>query len=224
MIGRCNLCGFIIINLKFARLGMRCLGCLSTQVHRSMCIAIDSLNIGVDEKIHELSSRGALVHHLRKKFTHCGFSEYFPEIKSGEYRNGVRCEDIQALSFADNTFSLLTSTEVFEHVPNDQQGFQEVARVLKPGGFFVFTVPLNPKNDTITRAVMNADGTIQHLLPPEYHDDRIRGRGKILSFRTYGKDIIANLKQVGLTAEIITVDRPELSIRRQHVVVCKKSL
>lgn len=222
MTGRCTICGFFILDLRFAKLGLRCTGCLSTQVHRAMAMAIAALAIPPEAKVHELSSKGALVRHLRKTFANSSFSEYFPELRSGEYRQGVRCEDVQALSFADGAFSLVTSTEVFEHVPNDHRGFREVARVLAPGGYFVFTVPIRPGAVTVVRAVRNQDGTITHLLPPEYHDDRILGRGKVLSFRTYGGDIIETLQEAGLQARIDILNQPESAVVRQPVVVCQK--
>ena len=41
----------------------------------------------------------------------------------------------------DQLFSTVTSTSVLEHVPKLTSVFQEVARVLKPGGQFIFCVP-----------------------------------------------------------------------------------
>lgn len=46
----------------------------------------------------------------------------------------LRLGDIQNLEFADNTFDEVVATFVFCSVPNPVLGFQEVARVLKPGG------------------------------------------------------------------------------------------
>ena len=44
--------------------------------------------------------------------------------------------------YGDASFDLCTSTEVFEHMPDDLNGFSEIRRVLRPGGRFVFTVLL----------------------------------------------------------------------------------
>lgn len=41
----------------------------------------------------------------------------------------------------DNSFDFVFSNSVLEHIPNLAEVFVEVARVLKPGGTFVFTVP-----------------------------------------------------------------------------------
>jgi ubiquinone/menaquinone biosynthesis C-methylase UbiE len=49
--------------------------------------------------------------------------------------------NISALPFRDCTFDLITANMVVEHLDNPVQQFQEVSRVLKPGGVFVFHTP-----------------------------------------------------------------------------------
>lgn len=44
-------------------------------------------------------------------------SEYYPGCKFGEIIDGVRNEDIEHLSFVDNTFDLMASNDVMEHIP-----------------------------------------------------------------------------------------------------------
>src|SRR5260370_20426500 len=50
------------------------------------------------------------------------------------------------LPFADATFHMVVSVWVLEHLETPENVFAEVARVLKPGGHFVFLTPnaLNP--------------------------------------------------------------------------------
>ncbi|HTA66607.1 MAG TPA: methyltransferase domain-containing protein [Xanthomonadaceae bacterium] len=69
--------------------------------------------------------------YLRKKIVHVDTSEYMDGVEPGSFRDGVRCEDVQRLSFADGQFDLCTSTEVFEHVRDDIAGFRESHRALK---------------------------------------------------------------------------------------------
>jgi len=45
------------------------------------------------------------------------------------------------IPFGDGTFSTVTSTSVLEHIPDLSPVLREAARVLKPGGTFVFCVP-----------------------------------------------------------------------------------
>ena len=119
-------------------------------------------------------------------------SEFFDDVPRGTMRAGVRCEDVQRLTFDDAGFDLVTHTEVFEHVPGDMAGFRELRRVLRPGGVMAFTVPLMGDAPTRERAMLHS-GTIMHLLPPTYHSDRLRGAGQVLCFRDYGCDIVDRL-------------------------------
>jgi len=45
------------------------------------------------------------------------------------------------LPFADQSFDLIVCSEVLEHIPNYEAALKEVARVLKPGGQLVISVP-----------------------------------------------------------------------------------
>ncbi|MFC1819074.1 class I SAM-dependent methyltransferase, partial [Thermodesulfobacteriota bacterium] len=45
------------------------------------------------------------------------------------------------IPLADNTIDCSLATEVLEHCPNPEEVLDEIHRVLKPGGFFFFTVP-----------------------------------------------------------------------------------
>ena len=50
---------------------------------------------------------------------------------------------IEQMSFDDASFNFVIASEVLEHLSDEQtqRGISEVARVLKPGGFFIGTVP-----------------------------------------------------------------------------------
>lgn len=48
----------------------------------------------------------------------------------------------EALPFEGNFFDLVVAWDVMEHVPDDRKAFAEASRVLKPGGRFLFSVPL----------------------------------------------------------------------------------
>ena len=49
--------------------------------------------------------------------------------------------DAAHLPFADERFDLVTANMVLEHLPNPVVQFREIARVLRPGGRFVFHTP-----------------------------------------------------------------------------------
>jgi SAM-dependent methyltransferase len=55
----------------------------------------------------------------------------------------TECFDATTISHEDNSFDRIFSVSVFEHIPDlgDVDAVKEVARVLKPGGIFVMTLP-----------------------------------------------------------------------------------
>ena len=160
--------------------------------------------------VYELSSRGPLVEWLRREAGRLTVSEWFDGAERGALVDGVMCQDVQRLTFAAGAFDVCTSTEVFEHVPDDRRAFAEVRRVLRPGGRLVFSVPIADAAVTVERAVLE-DGAIRHLEPPEYHGDRLRGPGAVLAFRTYGRDVVDRVAGAGF--EDVRLARPAAALR-----------
>jgi SAM-dependent methyltransferase len=54
-----------------------------------------------------------------------------------------RVEDVSAIRLPDASIGTILCIETFEHVFEVRRAFDEVFRVLKPGGLFVITSPLN---------------------------------------------------------------------------------
>jgi len=61
----------------------------------------------------------------------------------------ARAGEITALPYGDGAFDLVLACDVIEHVENDRLAFAELTRVLKPGGVFVFSVPLHAAHWTV---------------------------------------------------------------------------
>ena len=104
-----------------------------------------------------------------------------------------------ALSFRNSSFDLIISSEVLEHVPRLEKAFSETARVLRPGGAHIFTVP--PRKSTKKRAEI-VDGKILHLEPPDYHLDPLNPQG-ILAFWDIGPDLPNAIPCPGLNVRIV---------------------
>ena len=59
-------------------------------------------------------------------------------------RGGIAAAgDAATLPFGDGTFDLVAGFDVIEHIEDDRRAFMEISRILKPGGTFVFSVPLH---------------------------------------------------------------------------------
>jgi SAM-dependent methyltransferase len=195
---RCPLCGpTCLVKLANSDIAIRCARCGASAITMSLARVLrEEVPDLADKHVYELSSRGPLLEFLRRRAGRLTSSEYFDDVPPGEARAGVLCQDVQRLTFADARFDLCTSTEVFEHVPDDLSGFRELRRVLRRGGLFIFTVPLSDADHTVERARV-VNGKLEHLLPPEYHGDRIRGQGRVLVFRDYGGDVVERLRASG---------------------------
>ena len=194
----CPLCGpSVVVQLNDSPIGVRCLRCAASAVTMSLVSVLrDEIGRLDGFKVYELSSRGPLVNWLHRHAERVICSEYFDGVPLGQMMNSVQCQDVQQLTYASASFDICTSTEVFEHVPDDLRGFAELHRVLRPGGRLVFSVPMSSAARTIERAVLSG-GEIHHLLPPEYHGDRIRGQGQVLAYRNYGLDILDRVSSQG---------------------------
>lgn len=76
----------------------------------------------------------------------CDFSESALQIAKRKYNGSSsnitwQREDIQKMSFGDNSFDIVVSCETIEHVPKPKEAIKELFRVLKPGGKVILTCP-----------------------------------------------------------------------------------
>jgi SAM-dependent methyltransferase len=185
------------VRLKNDEMAARCLTCRGSAVSLSIVSVLRKVATGLREMdVYELSSRGPLYQYLKVRAGKLTVSEYFHDVPGGQFRGAIQCQDVQQLTYADASFDICTSTEVFEHVPDDAKAFSEIFRVLRPKGLLVFTVPLYDERETVERACVTTAGEVRHLLPPEYHGDPLRGV-RILAFRRYGSDITQRLRNAG---------------------------
>jgi SAM-dependent methyltransferase len=127
-------------------------------------------------------------------------SEYKEGRQPGAVDNGIRYEDLTNLSFADGEFDCTICMDILEHIPDYRPALREMARILKPGGRALLTFPWLGSDyyDHLIRAEMLPDGTIHHILPPEYHGDPVNAEG-ILSFRAFGWKILDELRDAGFS-------------------------
>ena len=148
-------------------------------------------------------------------------SHYYPNVPAGNVVNGIRCENLEQLSFADESFDLHITQDVFEHLFDPAAASREIARTLRPGGAHVFTTPLVRKNEpTRFCAALAPDGTVVHLVqPPEYHGNPISPEGSLVTVN-WGYDIADYIfKACGLFTQLVFIDNIELGIRAEYIEV-----
>jgi|ERR1019366_4318850 SAM-dependent methyltransferase len=156
-------------------------------------------------RIHESSPCGAAAEKLARECSGCLPTHFFPEVPLGQSKDGVRCEDLERQCFADASFDLVITSDVFEHIPEPARAFAEIARTLKPGGAHVFTVPWFWWKETLHRAVRGEDGIIRHLEAPDYHGNPISEEGSLV-ITEWGRDLCDVIyRSSGLTTTAILI-------------------
>ena len=199
-----------------------CTECGSIPRERALSWSIDKFYPDWRQAIiHESSPipRGA----SEKLKRHCSSytaSQFFPGVEPGVEHQGWRCENLENLSFADNSIDLHVSQDVMEHIFSPDRVFREIARTLRPGGMHIFTVPLvNQTKASEICAEQGEDGEIRHLLEPEYHGNLISEQGALVT-RRWGYDICDYIfKSSGLFTKIIYLNALEWGIRAEFIEV-----
>lgn len=108
--------------------------------------------------------------------------------------------DLQDIPFPDATFDTAIAHNVLEHVPDDNKALTEIARVLKPGGRAILSVPL-------------FDSWEQTYEDPSITTEQ----GRDLHFnqndhlRLYGRDFRDRIVRAGLDFTTYVAAEPEVS-------------
>jgi Methyltransferase domain len=181
------------------REGMNCRGCrLNSRMRASIHLLLWALRPEPRCRIYLTEQITALYRWVKLRFPDAVGSEYLRDgtERGSNSRYGIRHEDLTALSFADESFDVIISLEVMEHIPDFRKAFSECARVLKLGGRMLLSVPFHQGTEHLLRARVRDDGSIEHLLPPENHGDPLDPCG-CLCFHHFGWDVIDFLKADG---------------------------
>jgi SAM-dependent methyltransferase len=133
----------------------------------------------------EINGAGTLTRLLR----------YLPRLTQTNYPEA----DMRKLPFADQSFDLVLHSDTLEHVPTPLQGLRECLRVLKPGGWCCFTVPIIP-----ARMTRDREG-----LPPSYHGRAgIEDPGMTVATE-FGADAWAMVMEAGFDeCRLVTAEYP----------------
>jgi len=216
--GTCAVCGaetdFTLKRAGFSLRETACGSCGSSRRNRDLAAGI--------LETYGLDPSGSLASHLPALSRLAIFEaqadgpvhrvlRHLPGYRSAEFLDGVprgasnaagiRCEDLERLTFPGGSFDLVITQDVFEHVARPEAAFREIARILKPGGCHLFTVPLHEGRATRTRVRPAGDG-VEHLVPPVYHGDPLRSSGSLV-FTDFGDDLPALLEPLGFATGTI---------------------
>jgi SAM-dependent methyltransferase len=110
---------------------------------------------------------------------------------------GFRNENLENQTLKNETFDLVISLDVMEHVFCPDKVYSEIYRTLKKGGYYLHTFPIRKYLVEARRALaeLNSDGSVNHLTStPEYHGNPIDEKGALVT-HDYGYDISKQIAQ-----------------------------
>lgn len=123
-----------------------------------------------------------------------------PRVASNPFLDEGRVSDAGEIPYGDQSFDVVFSDNVLEHLDQPIDVFREVARVLRPGGVFLFKTPNK----------WHYMPTIARLTPHGFHQfvNRIRDRAEVDTFptryRANTKGAIVDLaKTAGFSVEAV---------------------
>ena len=162
----CLACGSNLRAMALAKAIMTCFGQTGPFKAFVRCDAVQRL------RVLEVNEAGALGQFLKIMPNHV--LAQFPTV------------DMMDLPYQDEEFGLVIHSDTLEHVPHPIRGLGECRRVLKPGGFCAFTIPMVVDRLTISRTG----------LPPSFHGSS-NNPADCLVHTEYGADAWKHLAQAG---------------------------
>ena len=121
---------------------------------------------------------------------HCpqySYSYFFPEVARGGSKDGVRCENVEELTFSDESLDVFVTQDVLEHVFRPDRALREISRVLVS----VASTSSRPRGIRRSRrvgaALASDDGSSRSVLDPVYHGNPIARGGSLVTW-DYGAD------------------------------------
>lgn len=200
----------------------RCSNCGSIPRERAIMLTIEKYYPNWRSlTIHESSpgNRGAS-RRLARECPNYIASQFFSDQNPGDVVGGFRCENLENLTFADESIDLHVTQDVLEHVFHPSRVFSEIARTLRPGGAHIFTVPLvNKAKPSRPRARVGDDGQVSHLEPPVYHGNPISEEGSLVTV-DWGFDICRHIfESCGLFTHLVYIDDLSKGIRAEYIEV-----
>ena len=189
------------------REGMVCQVCGLNARSRLLLLAATELFSSTDQRRAVMEAFSPFAAAVQRRWPGSQLSEYFgPDRAPGAVTQragttgkaeATRHEDLMRLSYDDASLDGVIHNDVLEHVSEVARAFEEVYRVLRPGGTALFTMPWFPwLQQTLVRGRLRTDGTLEEFHPAEYHGDGLRPEG-IYTFYNFGADLGALLAQAG---------------------------
>lgn len=220
--GNCPICEkrtLFIERGSWLRDNYLCINCRSIPRFRAIIYVLKMLFPEYrDMTIHESSPGGASSDKIRKECPNYIPTHFFQGIPYGTYKDGIRCESLEEMTFSDNSFDLVVTQDVLEHVLSPAKAFSEIARTLRPGGAHLFTVPYYHREKSFVRAAQASEG-ITYFAEKEFHGNPIDENGSLV-VTEWGIDLPEFIfKYSGLVTIIYLIHNRKIGLDGQFLEV-----
>lgn len=151
----CNRYGRFMDMVGKPRFAVKCPYCRSLERHRFLFFIYKKYFLNTRKPIHVLhTAPEKCICDLIGRYP---LVDYVPMDLSPERYRFCRCrkEDVTNLSFADNTFDVVLSNQVMEHIMDESKFLTELLRVLKPGGLFLLNFPVYMGLEKLFRTIQS---------------------------------------------------------------------
>ena len=196
-----------------------CARCLSIPRQRVLMQSLEQFYPGWRElDVHESSPSGLTYNKFSAECENYVPTQFFPDVSSGTVYQGFRCEDLARQSFKDESFDIVITQDVLEHLLSPVESLQEICRTLRPGGAHIFTVPWYSWQDTKVRVRKNGD-EIEYLDKPDYHDNPVDEKGSLV-VTEWGRDLADTIyAATGMTTTVIRIDDKHIGAEAKFIEV-----
>ena len=226
--GFCTICEkrtIFVHRGKYLREKFRCIYCDSFSRWRALVYILNKYFPNYrDLAIHESSPSGSVSDKLLRECKSYTPSHSWQNVPKGDYHEGIRCENLEKQTFSDQSFDIVITQDVFEHVLNPDKAFAEIGRTLKPNGVHIFTVPWNSNQPTFVRA-RNSSSGIQYFAEKKYHGNPIDPNGSLV-ITDWGDNLINYINSAsGMKTKIFPLVNPRYGfIRKTEVFISYKPI
>lgn len=216
---RCNNCG--------ASARERCLANTLVEIYgKCRCRSLNEL-VELDDfkkiKVYEPGITGINRRFLSLNSSYLN-SFFWPERTLGSEIDGVRNESLESLTLAADSLDLVVTSDIFEHIRHPSKALREIARVLRVGGYHIFSVPITDVSieKTQSRVDVSSDEDI-YLLEPHYHGNG--AGGKSLVYNDFGSDFFQIIEAAGFYSWVSRFETThKLQSRVVSIVSMKKNI
>jgi hypothetical protein len=129
-------------------------------------------------------------------------SYFWSQVAVGQHHEGVRCEDLEHPTYAPDSFDLIITSDIFEHVRRPWHGFRALFGVLERGGVHVMSIPTEHPLSATSQPRVDTSGDGDRLLKPAvYHGSPNDPRGSLV-YTDFGADLPDRLTAMGYEVSV----------------------